>query len=253
MKNETLAVVCSGGGMRCAYAAGALVALAQECGITHPDIIIASSGSASCAAYYLTGQYAALKMIWTKLLSTRRFIFLPRVWKMMDIDYLVDQVFVRQAPLHLGVLANTATRFYIPALDPSTKKVRYFSNGEVADILQVLRAAKAIPFYFGRKVLLQGEYYIDGAIGVSFLETIHKAQALGATKIIAIDCHPNAHTQQQFEHLQQALGDRFVLFRNTRSSAGLLTRSAKKLHATFEKGYRDVYERKRALKSLVVL
>ncbi len=253
MKGDTLAIVCSGGGMRCAYAAGALVALAQECGIVRPDIVVASSGSASGAVYYVAGQYAALTIIWTKLLSPRRFIFLLRVWKMMDIDYLVDRVFAQQEPLDLDALQKTATRFYIPARNPATKEVRYFSNGDVADILQVLRAAKAIPFFFGRKVLLQGEYYIDGAVGVSFLETIHKAQALGATKIIAIDCRPHAHTQQQFEHLTQTLGGRFVLLQNTHSPAGLVTRNATKLHATFQKGYQDVREHKAALESLVSL
>ena len=59
--------------MKCAYAGGALVALARELGITKPDIFVAASGSVGSMFYFLSGQYDAIPVSYTHLtLPTNR-------------------------------------------------------------------------------------------------------------------------------------------------------------------------------------
>ena len=97
--NGKLALILSGGGMTCAYSAGATVGLVDKYNFKNPDIAIGSSGGAGTLAYYVAGQYDAIRNIWTNLLATRKFINSLRFWKIIDIDYVIDVVFTKQEPL----------------------------------------------------------------------------------------------------------------------------------------------------------
>ena len=97
LKGKT-AVVVSGGGMKCAYSAGALVALGEKLHITTPDILIAASGGVGNSFYYLAGQYADIRKAWSRYLPSRDFIrYFP--FPNIRIDYLIDEVFKRLLPL----------------------------------------------------------------------------------------------------------------------------------------------------------
>src|SRR3989338_4865023 len=154
-----IAIVCSGGGMRCAYTGGALIALAREFQMTSPDIIIASSGSAGMAFYYLTGQYQALKDICVELLSTPQFISFLRFWKIIDIDYLIDEVFQKQRPLRVEALRMT--NYFIPITEVPAGSTRYVSSKDNIEPLELLRATKALPILDRKSVKLHGKNYVD--------------------------------------------------------------------------------------------
>ncbi len=235
MSNDKIAIVCSGGGMRCAYSAGALIALAEEFDLTKPDILIATSGSAGSSLYYLTGQYDDIKTIWTELLSTRKFISFFRFWRIMDIDYLIDEVFKKQCPLQVELLPQVNTNFYIPITDTVTKKARYISKEDKVDIFEALRATKAIPLLFGKSVSIDNNNYIDGVVGVSFEDTVKKAKELGATTIIAIDNSKHPKTPAMVES-----GTEIIYISNSVMPANRLTRSSEKLRETLLLGYRDI-------------
>ena len=89
------AIICAGGGMRSAHGGGFLYALGTQLNI-RPDIIVASSGNAGNAIYFCAEQFDDLKNIWLERLSTSKFISFLRPFRVMDIDYLVDEVFKKQ-------------------------------------------------------------------------------------------------------------------------------------------------------------
>jgi predicted patatin/cPLA2 family phospholipase len=236
--NKKIAIVCSGGGMRCGYTGGVLVALAREHNLTSPDIIIAGSGSAGLSLYYLTQQYEAIKKIAVELLSTPKFISFLRLNKIMDIDYLIDIVFKKQQPLDLEKLSLTKSFYYIPIKNTGSGEMRYFSNNDSVNVFEVLRATKAIPFFCKRKILLDGSSYADGSTFSQLKKMIVKAIELGADKVLVIDCRTLMSKLPKYKD-----GQVFVIS-NPKIPSKLLTRDAKKLQKTYDMGYSDVINNK---------
>ncbi len=127
-KRRRLAVVCSGGGMRCAYTAGAIVGLASKFQLIQPDIVVGGSGSAATLFYYLANQWLDIQKVWTESVASKRFISILRLWKIMDIDYLVDEVFRRDVKLNLERVRRTETQYFIAATNSETGELRYFND-----------------------------------------------------------------------------------------------------------------------------
>ena len=183
-KKERVAIVTSGGGMKCAYAAGALVALAKKLGITKPDIFISASGSVGAMFYYLTGQYGDIERIWNRYLPSTPVVtlFPPR----FNVDYLVDTVLRQELPLDEEALSKTEAKWFVPVTDLTTGHTRFISNDTWFDPYEIMRAAKAIPLLYGGAVRLGATSYIDGDTSVNMAALIHKAREAGATKILCI-------------------------------------------------------------------
>ncbi len=224
--------------MRCGYTGGVLVAIARELNFISPDVIIAGSGSAGFALYYLTQQYEAIKKIAVELLATPKFISFLRLNKIMDIDYLIDVVFKQQQPLDLEKLSLTTSSYYIPIKDLGSGEIRYFSNRDNVDVFEVLRATKAIPYFYKRKISLGGSQYVDGSTFSQLKKMIDKAIELDADKVLVIDCRTIMGT------LPKYIDGQVFVISNPKIPSKLLTRNAKKLQKTYEMGYSDVVNNK---------
>jgi predicted patatin/cPLA2 family phospholipase len=188
---DKTAIILVGGAMKSIHGAGFLYAYAARLGLPSPDIIIGTSGDAGTVAYFCAGQLEAIKRIWLKLLSTPKFISLWRLWRIMDVDYLIDVVFKTQEPLDTNALRRSSIDWYIPITDFDTGKTLYISKRDSIDPFETLRAAKAIPILFGKKILLAPHRYIDGELGPILQDHVEKALSLGATKIVVLN-----HTEQ---------------------------------------------------------
>jgi len=184
---DKLAIITSGGGMACSYSSGAILALVEKFGIKNADIVIGSSGSTGTLAYYTSGQYDSIRNIWSNLLSGKRFINKKRFWKMIDIDYLVDDVFLRQDKLDLNKVCSSKTNLLITATNFDTGIVEYFTNDDKKNLFDALRASKAIPFTYNKKVSINGKSFFDGAISSSVESNALKAVEMGAKNLIIID------------------------------------------------------------------
>lgn len=184
MREEKVAIVTSGGGMKCAYAAGALVTLAEKLGIKTPDLFISASGSVGTMFYYLAGQYADIEKVWLRYIPSPEIVraFPPK----LRLDYVVDTILRRELPLDERALAKTPTRWFVPVTDLDTGRTEYISNTTWFDPYEVMRAAKAIPFLYGGAVRLGGHSFIDGDVNVNMAELIRKARKEGATKILVL-------------------------------------------------------------------
>lgn len=178
-----------GGGMRCAYSAGATVALAKEFGLCEPGMFLASSGSVGTMFYFLARQYDAIERIWTKHLATRRFVSLLRVGKIMDIDWLVDEVFRRIDPLDVRTVNNSPTKWRVPVTDKEKRSVRFVGKEDGLNVFELMRAAKAAPFIYGKSVILDGREYIDGDLAKPFgtIGTISALLPGNISKVILLE------------------------------------------------------------------
>jgi predicted patatin/cPLA2 family phospholipase len=187
---QPIAIVASGGGMSCSYSAGVLDAIANYYHYYNPDIAIAGSGSTGTLAYYVAGQYKSLSHIWINLLHTRKFVSKRRFWRMVDIDYLIDEVLSKQDPLDVGEISSSNINFLIPSTNVRTGELTYFSNqdtSEADEIFEFLRASKALPIVFNKHVEVDGEKYVDTYLSANVSAHIKKAIELGARTIIVSD------------------------------------------------------------------
>ncbi len=184
MQTEKTALITSGGGMKCAYAAGALVTLAKRLGFAKPDLFISASGSVGAMFYYLAGQHDEIEQFWLRYVPSPQMVtlFPPR----LHLDYVVDTIMHREIPLNEDKLSATETRWFVPITDLQTGKTDYVSNDTWYDSYEVMRAAKAIPFLYGGAVRLGGKKYVDGDVSVNMADLIRKARHEGATKIFVI-------------------------------------------------------------------
>lgn len=151
--------------MRGAHSCGAFMALAEK-GMTHFDVVVATSAGACTAAFFVSGQNALFPTIWVKYLHDGRFLKLRRFSSrksVMDIDYLVDEVFGNLQPLDVEAVRKSRMLFYISATDCETGEGIFFNNREHA-ILPSLKASAALPIAYRGPVIIDGRAYIDGGI-----------------------------------------------------------------------------------------
>ncbi len=185
-----IAIIGIGGGMRSSHGAGFLYALATELQVTNPDIVIGSSGNSANLLYYATqrkDQCEAMKKIWTELLSTPKFISFLRFWRIMDIDYLIDTVFKKEAKLNVEALQNSAIEYYISVVNAKDGSVRYIKKEDKIDTFEILRTTKALPFFYDKKISMPWGRYLDGAVGNTTQDHVDYAVMMGADRILLID------------------------------------------------------------------
>ena len=244
---EKIALIATGGGMQCAYSAGCFTALAEKFNLP-PVLIIAASGSAGNAYYYCSGQTSNLKRIWTEHLATPNFISWSRINKQMDIDYLIDVVLSKLEPFSEASFSETKSIVYTPLLN-SKGSVSFISNKDKVKPLEVLRAAKALPFLYGQKVKLGDDYYSDGAAHTSLEDMMVKAGSLGATRFIIIDNKINNRIYKFIKRLlfrapntkYPAVNKNNIIatIKLTSGSFNLATKNPKLLLEMYNRGYAD--------------
>jgi predicted patatin/cPLA2 family phospholipase len=203
-RKRKLALVMSGGGMKCVYGVGILTALVEEYGLTKPDIIVAASGSVPNAAYYLAGQYREVISVWLALLGSKKFISWERR-KVIDIDYLVDDIFKKRHPLDLAALSRARTKFFFPVTRVEDGRTLFLTLPKTAAVYERLRAAAAIPFVYNKGVRIGKEIFTDGDIGSNLSDLINKALAEGAEDIIAVDHDPGLNKKRSRKILMHLL------------------------------------------------
>lgn len=254
--------------MRSAHGAGFLYAVGTQLHIRTPDLVIGSSGNAPILFYFLAGQYEYLRRAFTEFLPTSRFISIFRRGPIIDVDYLIDIVVKKEIPLDVERLGKSPCRYFIPVTNSETGEVRYVSNADGADIFELLRAAGAIPFFFGRRVRLFGKMYFDGEVGSTLQNHIDYALAQGAQNILVIDNTPSPTvlgrlfvklfarlasrglrhallTEASPQPTKQAPpGARIVSINRKILPVGVMTRNKKKVLKAFQLGIEDavVYE-----------
>ena len=188
MKSK-LAIIVSWGWMKCAWEVGVMLCLAEKYHIIHPDILIAASGSSGTWSYYVAQQYTSMRNIRSNLLSVKELLDPWRFREIINVDYLIDDVFQKQDLLDESKVRTASTHYLIPALHAKTGQIHYFSNKGHVNIFEAMRASMAIPIAFkiNPHVIIDGQPYCDSMATTHPNSHIAKAVELGATKILVID------------------------------------------------------------------
>lgn len=189
------ALIMMGGAMRSSYGGGFLFALGKEYGVT-PDIIIGTSGNAANACYFATGQTDAIRHLWCNALPGSDIVNPLRFWRMFDVDRMIDML-KKEAPLDTHAFSDGTMKILIPVTDAETGVSRYLSPSDVEDVYELLRAAKAIPVFYRRRVMLGGRPYIDGEAGPTLDDHVRAAEEQGATRILVMN---NGWPDNAFRH-----------------------------------------------------
>lgn len=262
-------LVIEGGGMRGAHSCGALWGMYQK-GITDFDVVAATSAGACTASFFVARQYDLFSKVWQNYLHDGRFINFKKIFSrksVMDLDYLIYEVFMEHTPLNVEAVKKSPTLFYITATDCETGSPTYFNNRE-CDILTALKASAALPVAYKHPVVIAGRSYVDG--GISNSVPIQKVIDEGCEEVYVLLTRPPGYRmtpsklipkllKRKFPAVAKALRERHIRYNQTmdRLEAGAypcrliiirpqeklplsrLTTNRDKIIETIQRGYRD--------------
>jgi predicted patatin/cPLA2 family phospholipase len=184
-----VALVIEGGGMRGAYSGGMVRAL-EQAGLRNGfDEIFGTSAGAFNAAAFATGDGDGAAAIYADDLSGTRFIDfrrpLTRRGRLIDLDYLIDDVLNTSKPLDYAALMAAPAPVRPVATDAVTLAAHAFDDlRSPAEWRAALRATACIPLLAGSPVRLHDQLWIDGSIS----EPVALSRALtgGATHVLTL-------------------------------------------------------------------
>src|ERR1041385_1107144 len=179
-----LALVLEGGAMRAAGPAGGAVA-AGALGLTEIfDEVYATSAGVMNAGYFLSGQADMGITIYFEDLTAGRFINPLRFWKVVDVDYVIDEVAVTKKPLDVQRILNSPTRLYVAVMNDRGEASIIDTKLTKTPLLTILKAALAMPMLYNRTVEVEGENCMDGGLRVPF--PLQQAIENGCTDILLL-------------------------------------------------------------------
>lgn len=261
--------------MRGAWAAGVLAFLHQR-GYRQYDLTYAASSGACSAAYFVADMWQPGLSIWREYACkvVRKVNFL-RHKPVIDLAYLVDQVFREHVPLSVEALQKAPTRFFIVLTDCHTGRPVYF-HARDERVFAALRATASMPLATRGYDYVDGHPYADG--GVADPIPIQRAILDGATDITVVLTHSpdlrlkplprwlgrvafpqfpkvaQAWTARQWAHYNAALdllkqpprGIHFRVFSPLKPlSIGSFTNARKRIEAALNSGYSEALEQLR--------
>jgi len=189
---DTIGLVVQGGGMRGVYSMGALAAL-EEMGFTHCfDHLVGSSAGALNGAYFLTGQASYGVETYLHYLSKKSFVNPFRFTRIVDIDYLVDQIGKKVRPLHLDKLRTSPTTLHVSLTERTHAHTRWVTNRTPdIDIWEAFRATAAIPLLYNKSVKVGDGHYVDGSLSARI--PLRRMMEHACRYVVVILTMPHSH------------------------------------------------------------
>ena len=201
---DSIGLVVQGGGMRGVYSMGALAAL-EEMGFTQCfDHLVGSSAGALNGAYFLTGQASYGVATYIHYLSQKSFVNPFRFTRIVDIDYLVDQIGKKVRPLHLEKLRASPTTLHVSLTERTHAHTEWVTNRTPdIDIWEAFRATAAIPLLYNKSVKVGAGHYVDGSISARI--PIRRMLEHDCRYVVVIMTMPQSHRITSTHALLQSL------------------------------------------------
>ncbi|HZI20625.1 MAG TPA: patatin-like phospholipase family protein [Pyrinomonadaceae bacterium] len=189
-----LGLVIEGGAMRAVCSAGGAVALAHLGFTDLFDEVYATSAGAMNASYFLSNQPLLGISVYFDSCTTRSFLNPLRVWKVIDVDYLFEQVVSVDKPLDVEKILSSRTRLFVAVIDKRTGAGTVIDTKATnAPLLSVLKAATALPVLYNRAIDIDGTPFMDGGLAIPF--PIEQALANGCTDVLTLLTRPAGHLE----------------------------------------------------------
>lgn len=199
-----LALVVEGGGMRGVLSAGALLALDVLGYRGVFDEVYATSAGAVNAAYFLSGQGRQGITVYFDDICNRRFINPLRVWKIVDVEFVYDQVVTCVKPLDEHAVRTQPAELFFSVTDVETGENRLLDVKALPDsIPRMLRATSALPVLYNRPVEVDGRAYVDG--GATCTLPILQAAERGCTDVLVVVTKATGYRADRATRLRRAI------------------------------------------------
>lgn len=163
-------LVLEGGGMRGGFVAGALMALMDK-GLNSFESALAVSASVPTLAYFAAGQRAEMERVWRQELNTSKLVCYRNIpaasfalsakKPILNINYLIDDVFMKKYPLDLRRLKRSKIDCYFAVASASEGRLTLLRPGD-DNIYRIFKAALAVPGCYPGTVRVAGSGYVDG-------------------------------------------------------------------------------------------
>ncbi len=227
-----LALVLEGGAMRAAGPAGGAMAL-EHLGLTAIfDEVYATSAGVMNAGYFLSGQADMGITIYFEDLTTGRFLNILRFWKIVDVDYVIDEVAAINKPLDVRRILDSPTRFYVTVMNEAGEASLVDTKLTETPLLTVLKAALAMPILYNRTVEVDGKNCMDGGLRIPF--PLPQAIENGCTDILLLLSRSREYVCARYSWLECLLFNLIC----ARGRAGLSEACA--LHHLYSRSVRDM-------------
>lgn len=209
-----IGLVIEGGGMRAVCSAGGAVALGRLGFREIFDEVYATSAGIMNACYFLSGQGELGITTYYDSLVTRKFLHPLRFWKILDVDYVIDHVVKYEKPLDVDAVLASRSKLFVAAIEKTTGRgmMLDLKSGR-APLLEICRAAMAIPVFYNRTVEIEGRRCMDGGLAIPF--PLQQAIANGCTDLLVMltrpasyICQPRTWANRFFFNLICAHGNR---------------------------------------------
>jgi predicted patatin/cPLA2 family phospholipase len=200
----SVGLVVQGGGMRGVYSLAVLAAF-EEMGWTRCfDHVAGASAGAMNGAHFITGQARYGVETYIDYLSNRKFIDLFRLRKLVDIDYMIDDLVRHVRPFDLPALLEASTELHIALADAEDASVHYVTNrSEDVDLWEAFRATGALPILYNRFVKVGDRLYLDGSLSDGL--SLPRLLALGCRYIVVVLTKPLSFRSQRVSRPVRAL------------------------------------------------
>ena len=199
-----LGLVVQGGGMRGVYSMAVLAAF-EEMGWTRCfDHVAGASAGAMNGAHFITGQAGYGVETYIDYLSNRKFIDFFRLRKLVDLDYMIDDLVRHVRPFNLPALVEASTELHIALADAEDASVHYVTNrSQDVDLWEAFRATGALPILYNRFVKLGDRFYLDGSL--SDCLPLSRLLSLGCRYIVVVLTKPLSFRSRRVSRPVRAL------------------------------------------------
>ena len=189
---DRVGLVVQGGGMRGIYSIGVLAAL-EEMGYGQCfDHIAGSSAGAMNGAYFITGQANYAVQTYINYLSQKAFVNPLRFTKIVDIDYLVDQIGKKDRPLDMQKLEKAETELHISLTEYVSGEPHFVTNKTPGiDLWEAFRASAAMPILYNKPVKVGERLFVDGSLTARL--PVKRAIECGCSYIVVILTMPRSY------------------------------------------------------------
>ncbi len=199
-----LGLVVEGGTMRGVYTAGVLLGLhAMGTSALFDDVYGTSAGAVN-GTHFVSGLGHLKADTYYRCLIDGRFFTPWRLNKVVDIDFLADEVWTRLRPVDVAHVMAAPARLWIAVADYATARpILYHAQGCGLPLLSVLKAAVAMPVLYNRLVPLGAVRGFDAGMYYPF--PLQEAVGHGCTHLLVVTTRDLHHVSPPLPWWQWAL------------------------------------------------
>jgi predicted patatin/cPLA2 family phospholipase len=223
-----VALVIEGGGMRGCVSAGMTAAI-EQLGLTNSfDEVHGASAGAFNAAFLIAGQASYLTGLYQHGFGNPRFVSLRRVIRgqsLFNMDYVINEVWRNQRPLHTDRILESAIELHCTATDVETAEIVDLTElRDDTEIRTAMLASARLPWLSGAPVPFRGRMLFDATLAESV--PVHVARQT-ATDLLVLQTRPHGISHTPLSGGVANLTDRYLVKFNPALVELRRTRSAR--------------------------